>query len=432
MMLRLFDISTLNKNELADLCRRPKIDFKDIFGTVQSIIQNVEEHGDTAVAAYTEQFDKVRPAKLMEPIADLAAPELDAELEKAIDLAIENVRKFHLAQAKDDLRVETMPGIVCEKRWLPIKSVGIYVPGGSAILPSTAIMLSVPAKLAGCETIVLACPPNKDGEIADEVAYVAKKTGVTHILKAGGAQAVAAMAVGTETVPKVDKILGPGNQYVTAAKMLLQNSEHQISIDMPAGPSEVLVIADGESDLEFVAADLLSQAEHGPDSQVVLVCERGLSIEELNQQLEMQISELPREPIARQALKNSFILLVDNLEQAIDFSNSYAPEHLIIQTEDARNLSSKVTNAGSVFLGKWSPESVGDYASGTNHTLPTYGFAKQYSGVSLDSFQKSITFQELSKEGLINIGPAVEKIALAENLDAHKQAVSRRLSRINS
>jgi histidinol dehydrogenase len=312
----------------------------------------------------------------------------------------------------------------------PIERVGLYVPGGTAILPSTAMMLCIPAMIAGCKEIVLASPPSKNGKLAPEIVYIARKAGVSKILLAGGAQAVAAMALGTETVPKVDKIFGPGNQYVTAAKMILQNSEARISIDMPAGPSEVLVIADASAKAAFVAADLLSQAEHGADSQVVLVAIKGFDLEELQSELQKQLDALPRKEMATAALQNSYTLEVGSIDEAFSFSNDYAPEHLIVNMEDAAAHTGLIENAGSVFLGAFTPESVGDYASGTNHTLPTYGYARMYSGVNLSSFLKSITMQELTEEGLKNVGPAVEILASAEGLQAHKNAVSLRLNEL--
>ncbi len=359
-----------------------------------------------------------------------AAEKIDPVVKEAFETAYQNISNFHLAQLPKDLYVETMPGISCRRTARPIERVGLYVPGGSAILPSTALMLAIPAKIAGCREIVLATPPKKDGSIPMEIHFIAHLTGVTKILKAGGAQAIAAMAYGTESVPKVDKILGPGNQYVTAAKMLLQNSEAGISIDMPAGPSEVLVIADKQANPVFVAADLLSQAEHGPDSQVVLVALKGLNTGEVQNEITRQLQKLPRRSIAEKALAHSYIVEVSKMEEAITFSNTYAPEHLIINVENAGSYVDYILNAGSVFLGPWSPESVGDYASGTNHTLPTYGFARNYSGISLNSYIKFITVQELNEEGLRSIGKTVMTMAEVEQLDAHKNAVDYRLKNI--
>lgn len=320
-----------------------------------------------------------------------------------------------------------MPGVRCWRVARPINAVGLYVPGGTAVLPSTALMLAVPAGIAGCQTIVLATPPRPDGSITPEVLYCAKKAGVTHVLKAGGAQAVAALAWGTETCPKVDKIFGPGNQYVTAAKMLLQNSEAMVAIDMPAGPSEVLVIADANANHTHVAIDLLSQAEHGPDSQSMLVALPGVDVEAIQGEVEKQCSMLPRAEVTRRALSHSRIVRVESKEAAAAFSNDYAPEHLIVNVEDAESWLPVLDNAGSIFLGRWTPESVGDYASGTNHVLPTYGYARMYSGVSLDTFQKKMTVQNLTLDGLRALGPAVAKMAEVEGLDAHRRAVTLRL-----
>ncbi|WP_421773754.1 histidinol dehydrogenase [Gracilimonas sp.] len=427
--MKTYNYSELSKQELLGLLKRPKIDFASIFGTVQPIIDEVEAGGDEAVKKFTGKFDGVDLDDVcFNPMEKEVS--LSAEIKDAIDTAFDNIFAFHKAQDQDLLEVETMPGVRCMKVARPIERVGFYVPGGTAVLPSTAMMLTIPAMIAGCSTKVLATPPRKDGSVAPEIIYIAQKAGVDTILKAGGAQAVAAMALGTKSVPKVDKIFGPGNQYVTAAKMILQNSEAQISIDMPAGPSEVLVIADGQAKPAYVAADLLSQAEHGKDSQVVLVATPSFDMNKLEQELESQLQELPRKDIAKEALNHSFILTVNKLEQAFDFSNQYAPEHLIVNVEDAESHAGKIKNAGSVFLGQFTPESVGDYASGTNHTLPTYGYARMYSGVNLAAFQKSVTMQVLNEEGLKNLGPTVEKLAELEELQAHKNAVSIRLKDI--
>jgi len=406
------------------------MDFKSIFGTVQPIIDRIDRDGDSGILHYTEKFDGVQPDEQLINPQELAI-NLDAETKQAIDRAYQNIYRFHKAQLPMPLEVETMPGVQCKRVARPIQNVGLYVPGGTAILPSTLMMLGIPAALAGCETIVVATPPQGDGSVADEIVYIAQKIGATHLLKAGGAQAVAGMALGTESVPKVDKIFGPGNQYVTAAKMILQNSEAQIAIDMPAGPSEVLVIADGSANPQYVAADLLSQAEHGPDSQVVLVATKEFDISHCEQAINEQLEELPRKEIAREAINQSFTLTVDNLEQAFDFSNRYAPEHLIVQCDDADQWQDHIINAGSVFLGHWTPESAGDYASGTNHTLPTYGYARMFSGVSVDSFIKQITMQKISKTGLRELGPTIEKLAQIEGLDGHKNAVAIRTNDLN-
>lgn len=424
--MKTYELQSLSEKEHFELLKRPKMDFSSIFEIVQPILDEVEKTGNSAVLKYTEKFDGVKLDQATISPSELEV-ELPDDLRSAIDIAFENIKTFHEAQISPDLEIETMTGVVCKKVMRPIEKVGLYVPGGTAILPSTAMMLCIPAMIAGCKTIVLATPPNQEGKISPEVAYIAKKAGVTSILLAGGAQAVAAMAFGTESVPKVDKIFGPGNQFVTAAKMILQNSEAQISIDMPAGPSEVLVIADKSANPAYVAADLLSQAEHGADSQVVLLAINGFDLALLESEIETQLNQLPRKEFAAKALEHSFILEVENLDEALDFSNEYAPEHLIINIENEGSVTEKIINAGSVFLGAYTPESVGDYASGTNHTLPTYGYARMYSGVNLASFQKSITMQTLSPVGLKRLGPTVEKLAEAEGLDAHKNAVSIRL-----
>ena len=416
----------LTDKQIARLCRRPKMDFESVFDTVRPIIEAVRTEGDEAVLRYTEKFDNVRPSPL---VLDPASMEVSLQdrIREAIDTAFKNIYRFHKAQLPNPMEVETMPGVRCMRVARPIERVGLYVPGGTALLPSTLLMLGIPAALAGCREIIIATPPGQGGGIPDEVLYIARKVGASAILKAGGAQAIAALAYGTESVPKTDKIFGPGNQYVTAAKMLLQNSEAQIAIDMPAGPSEVLVIADGSAEPAFVAADLLSQAEHGADSQAVLVATPDFNREACENELKQQLDQLPRKKMAEQALGHSFSIEVETLEQAFRFSNSYAPEHLILQCESAEAHMDEIYNAGSVFLGKWSPESVGDYASGTNHTLPTYGYAKMYSGVSVDSFCKFITMQHLSEDGLKAIAPTVETLAELEELEGHKRAVSIRL-----
>lgn len=427
--MKTYTNSELSEKDLKSLIRRPKIDFSSIFEKVQPILDEVESDGDEAVRKFTKKFDGV---ELDEVVVDPKGIEVSfsSEVKEAIDTAFDNIFRFHKAQLPFPLEVETMPGVRCMKVARPIENVGFYVPGGTAILPSTAMMLAIPAMIAGCTTKVLATPPQKDGTIAPEIIYIAQKAGVDKILMAGGAQAVAAMAFGTNSVPKVDKIFGPGNQYVTAAKMILQNSEAQISIDMPAGPSEVLVIADGQANPEYVAADLLSQAEHGADSQVVLVATQSFDLQKLEEELEEQLTQLPRKEMAAKALKNSFTIITEDLDKAFEFSNQYAPEHLIVNIVDAESHTEKIINAGSVFLGELTPESVGDYASGTNHTLPTYGYARMYSGVNVSAFQKSVSMQVLNEEGLRNIGPVVEKLAELEELQAHKNAVSVRLKNI--
>lgn len=430
-LLSVYAFNDLSSSKKAGLLARPKMDTESITAMVNPIIKEVKEKGDEALLTFTKKFDGIELDQwLFDP--SIKSPSLSPKVKEAINVAYENIRAFHLAQKKDSLVVETMPGVLCEQRAVAIERVGIYVPGGTAILPSTALMLGVPAQIAGAKTIVLATPPSPNGGVSDEVLYAAQLCGVTHILLAGGAQAVAAMAYGTQSVPKVDKIFGPGNQFVTAAKMLLQNSDAMIGIDMPAGPSEVLVIADDYANPGFVAADLLSQAEHGHDSQVVLLATQGFDLEALQDALFEQGHALERKDFAMGALKHSYAIIVDDLSQAVAFSNEYAPEHLIIQTENARSLADSITNAGSVFIGAFTPESVGDYASGTNHTLPTYGYARMYSGVNLAAYQKFITFQELSQSGIQQLGPTVETLATQEGLGAHANAVRIRLNHIQN
>lgn len=428
--MKTYTYNQLSDSEIESLCRRPKMDFGSVFGQIQPILDEVESSGDQAIRKFTKKFDGVDPDPLVVDPNDIQI-NLSDEIISALDRAMHNISKFHQRQITDDIEVETQTGVDCRRVAKPIERVGVYIPGGTTPLPSTAMMLCTPAMIAGCKTIVLATPPDKDGKIPESVAYVAQKTGVAKIVKAGGAQAIAGMALGTESIPKVDKIFGPGNQYVTAAKMMLQNSEAMVSIDMPAGPSEVLVIADETADPEFVAIDLLSQAEHGADSQAILVAKQETDLAAISDALDKQLADLPRKEFASQAIENSFILVVDESKKAIQFSNQYAPEHLIINTKDADYLAAHVTNAGSVFIGSWTPESMGDYASGTNHTLPTYGYARMYSGVSLSSFQKFITMQKISKKGLQDLGPTVETLAELEGLHAHKQAVSLRLKKLS-
>ncbi len=427
--MKTYRYSTLSDEEIKKLFLRPKIDFNTIVETVQPILDEVKKHGDQAILSYTQKFDGV---ELDEVTVDPQTIEVSLEpnIKAAIDRALKNITTFHKYQTSETLNIETEPGIMCSRVTKPIQKVGLYIPGGTAPLPSTAMMLGVPAMLAGCDSIVLATPPTKNGSVPDSIVYVAQQIGAKAIVKAGGAQAIAGMAYGTESIPKVDKIFGPGNQYVTAAKMILQNSDAMVAIDMPAGPSEVLVIADGDANPEFIAADLLSQAEHGSDSQAVLVATVDFDTDNLIKVLKQQLEELPRKEFASEALSKSFILVVDSTSDAMEFSNQYAPEHLIINTKDADELSLDVINAGSVFIGPWTPESMGDYASGTNHTLPTYGYAKMYSGVSLQSFQKFITMQNVSKKGLQILGPTVETLAELEGLDAHRNAVTIRLKKL--
>ncbi|MBT9392323.1 histidinol dehydrogenase [Hymenobacter sp. NST-14] len=401
---------------------------QDVEQRVQQIFEDVRQRGDAALLDYARQFDgadlagglRVGPGELA-----AAAAQVPAELQTAIRQAHANILRFHKAQIPQEERVETMPGVTCWRRAVPVQRVGLYIPGGTAPLFSTLLMLGVPARLAGCPEIVLCTPPQKDGSVNPIILFTAELLGITTIVKAGGAQAVAALSGGTDSVPAVDKIFGPGNRYVTAAKQLA--TRYGVAIDMPAGPSEVLVIADESATPTFVAADLLSQAEHGPDSQVILLSDSLSMLEQTKAEVERQLRELPRAEVAAQALTESRAILLRTPEEMLYFSNQYAPEHLILAVKNPEQLAEGVTNAGSVFLGHLTPEAVGDYASGTNHTLPTNGYARNYSGVSLDSFLKKITFQRLTPEGLLNVGPVVETMAEAEGLRAHARAVTLRL-----
>ncbi len=406
---------------------RPVFDSSALFETVQKVLDNVREHGDKAVKAYTEQFDHVSIDAVEVTKAEIEAAEqmIPSNLKQAIEMARRNIWKFHSEQQPDLKEIQTSPGVYCWQKAVAIQKVGLYVPGGTAPLFSTVLMLGVPAKIAECKEIILCTPPDKNGNIHPAILYAAQVAGVHRIFKIGGTQAIAAMAYGTETVPSVYKIFGPGNQYVTAAKQLI--SLQGVAIDMPAGPSEVEVIADDDSNPAFVAADLLSQAEHGVDSQSILLTISEKLIEKVLEEIEIQIEALPRKEIARKALENSKIILLKSLEEAVEMTNAYAPEHLIISTKYYKGVAANIVNAGSVFLGNYTPESAGDYASGTNHTLPTNGYAKAYSGVNLDSFIRKITFQEISKEGLTNLSNAVILMAENENLQAHSNAVKIRL-----
>jgi histidinol dehydrogenase len=418
------------RSEWKDLVKRPVADFAAIEATVNAIIEDVRLTGDDAVRKYISQFDKAQLKNLQvsdQEIKD-AQNEIPSELFDAIKLAADNIRRFHASQLVKEERTETMPGITCWRKSVAIDRVGLYIPGGTAPLFSTVLMLVIPAVIAGCRDIILCTPPSPAGKIHPVILACANYFGVKNIFKAGGAPAIAAMAYGTSSIPKVSKIFGPGNQYVTAAKQIVQTSG--VAIDMPAGPSEVAVFADKTAVPSFVAADLLSQAEHGADSQVLLVTDHEPLLYEVQSEIASQLNTLPRKELAGLSLANSKIVLVKDSDEAIDLVNAYAPEHLILACENARHLSEKVINAGSVFIGHYSPESAGDYASGTNHTLPTNGYASAYSGVSVDSFVKKITFQELTKEGLMKIGKAVEIMAEAEGLSAHAEAVRRRIARI--
>jgi histidinol dehydrogenase len=419
------------REEWAELLQRPVMKTEQLFDIVRGVINDVRAGGDAAVIAMEEKFDKVKLPALAVTDDEIAEAErlVGDELKAAIAIAKGNIETFHRAQVSTINKVETTPGVNCWRKSVAIQKVGLYIPGGMAPLFSTVLMLAIPARIAGCQEIVLCTPPSKDGKVNPAILYAAKVAGVHRIFKAGGIQAIAAMAYGTESVPKVFKIFGPGNQYVMAAKQLV--GMRDVAIDMPAGPSEVEVIADETSNPVFVAADLLSQAEHGVDSQVVLVTTSAEMLDKVSNEVELQLAQLPRRDIASQSLANSKLILVKNLDEAIELSNTYAPEHLIIETKNYLELAEKVVNAGSVFLGSFSPESAGDYASGTNHTLPTNGYATAYSGVSLDSFIRKITFQELTPAGIRAIGPAIEVMAAGEQLDAHKNAVTVRLKEIN-
>ncbi|MBO5079993.1 MAG: histidinol dehydrogenase [Bacteroidaceae bacterium] len=417
-----------NKSEWAEMLRRPVLNVETLFENVGTILKEVRTNGDKAVIEYEERFDKVKLESLAVSEAEIkeAEKEVPIELKVAILLAQRNIYTFHKKQKFEGKKVETMEGVTCWQKAVGIEKVGLYIPGGTAPLFSTVLMLAVPAKIAGCKEIVLCTPPNKEGKINPAILYAAQVAGVSKIFKAGGVQAIGAMAYGTESVPKVYKIFGPGNQYVMAAKQ--QVAMHDVAIDMPAGPSEVEVIADETANPAFVAADLLSQAEHGVDSQVVLITTSEKLLDEVEYEVQHQLSRLPRWQIAEKSLANSKLILVKDMDEVIELTNEYAPEHLIIETKNYMELAERVVNAGSVFLGSYTPESAGDYASGTNHTLPTNGYAKAYSGVSLDSFIRKITFQEISREGIQNIGPAIEVMAAHEQLDAHKNAVTVRLN----
>ena len=425
-------ISNPDKSQWQEILKRPVMNTENLFDTVRSVIDRVKEEGDRAVLDYEEKFDKVVLASLAVSEEEQQEAEnlVSEDLKAAIRLAKQNIETFHAAQRFEGKKVQTQPGATCWQKAVAIEKVGLYIPGGTAPLFSTVLMLAVPARIAGCKEIVLCTPPGRDGKVHPAVLFAAKVAGVNRIFKAGGIQAIAAMAYGTESVPKVYKIFGPGNQYVTAAKQLV--SLRDVAIDMPAGPSEVEVLADETANPIFVAADLLSQAEHGVDSQAILITTSVELQQAVKVEVERQLALLPRKEIAEKSLANSKLIVVDSMAEAIELTNAYAPEHLIIETEDYLSVAERIVNAGSVFLGSLTPESAGDYASGTNHTLPTNGYAKAYSGVSLDSFIRKITFQEIKPEGLNIIGPAIELMAANEQLDAHKNAVSVRLGQLEN
>lgn len=418
-----------NRKDWPEILKRPAFDTSFLEKTVGDILTDVKQNGDSAIKKYSLQFDKVALDNFLVSEAEFEEGEkmCSPELKGAIQLAKSNIKKFHAAQKEEINFIETVPGVKCWRRSVGIETVGLYIPGGSAPLFSTILMLGIPAKIAGCKEIIMCTPPNNEGKLNAAILYAAKLVGITKVFKVGGAQAIAAMAYGTESVNKVFKIFGPGNQYVTCAKQLINKSG--TAIDMPAGPSELAILADENCVPAFVAADLLSQAEHGEDSQLILVSDDKRSISKILLELKSQLNILPRKKIATKALQNSKAILVKDISEGIELVNEYAPEHLIIVCKNANSLSDKLINAGSVFIGNYSCESAGDYASGTNHTLPTNGYAKAYSGVSLDSFQKKISYQKITKKGLKNIGPAIELMAEAEGLFGHKNAVSLRLKK---
>lgn len=429
--LKTYTWQHITAQQQAMLMQRPVYSFdQQLKNTVKGILAEVNDFGDQALKALTAKFDGVKLNKLILDKAHLErlSEQLPQKVKDAINCAYQQIECFHLAQKVEDIMVETAPGIQCQMQTRAIGKVGLYIPGGSAPLPSTVLMLGVPSKIAGNKIRVLCTPPNKEGLINPAIAYAALVCGIDRIYLAGGAQAIAAMAYGTETIPKVDKIFGPGNSFVTMAKQLINNASPATAIDMPAGPSEVLVIADENANAGFIAADLLSQAEHGPDSQVVLVCNSSEKVEQVRLAIIEQLEQLPREDIAAKALLNSALIITESLEQSIEISNRYAPEHLIIQTESPETVLESVENAASIFVGPWSPESAGDYASGTNHVLPTYGYGRALSSLGLADFNRRFTIQTLSKQGLQGIGQAIIDLAEAEGLQAHANAVAIRLA----
>lgn len=419
-----------SKEDWSSLVKRPALDVTTLFDTVRTVLDEVRQEGDAAVKRYEEKFDKVTLANLQVSEAEMeeACELVSEELKQAIRTAKDNIEKFHASQRFTGHKVETTPGVTCWQKAVAIEKVGLYIPGGTAPLFSTVLMLAVPAHIAGCKEIVLCTPPNKEGKVHPAILFAARTAGVSKIVKAGGIQAIAAMAYGTESVPKVYKIFGPGNQYVTAAKQLV--SLKDVAIDMPAGPSEVEVIADETANPDFIAADFLSQAEHGADSQAILVTAAESMVSPVADAISRQLSELSRKEITEKALEHSRIIVLKDEREVIDFTNMYAPEHLIIQTKNYAHIAEQIENAGSVFMGPYTPESAGDYASGTNHTLPTNGYAKAYSGVNLDSFIKKITFQEITAEGIKSLGGTIQVMAGNEQLDAHRNAVTIRLKTI--
>ena len=426
--MKTYNYSDLTPEEISNLIQRNVDPAHEIRDIVEEILARVKLHGDDALYDYALKFEHVVLDKLYLTKSELTelANSISAEQKAALDTAYKNIYAFHQTQLKTEDKVETMPGVICWRELRPVEKVGLYIPGGTAVLPSTFLMLGIPARIAGCHEIVVCTPPSKDEKVNPFIAYVALLLDVDKVYLSGGAQAIGAMAYGTETIPKTDKIFGPGNQFVTKAKTIIQSTT-TTAIDMPAGPSEVLVIADDTANPVYIAADLLAQAEHGVDSQAVLVTNSANIAQQTIKELTQQLLVLPRAEIAAKAIENSYIVVTNDLEEAIQFSNQYAPEHLILATENWQQIAPKIINAGSVFLGNLTPESVGDYASGTNHTLPTSSYAKAYSGVSVDSFVKKITFQHITPDGIKNIGPTVEILAALEGLQAHKNAVTVRM-----
>ncbi|MCU7493970.1 MAG: histidinol dehydrogenase [Ignavibacteria bacterium] len=429
--MKIFNFRNLDEKEKENLLKRPAVDLKASFEAVKPILDEVKRDGLKAALKYAEKFDRFPGGDLRVSEAEFLEAEknLDGEVKHSIRKAAGNIEKFHIKQLPKPYETETMEGILCSREYRAIENVGLYIPGGSAVLPSTMLMLGIPARIAGCKRIV-AVSPSKGNRVNDALLFAAKILGITEFYKVGGVQAIGLLAYGAEGFPKVNKIFGPGNQYVTAAKLLVSIDLNGCPIDMPAGPSEVLVVADESSEPSFVAADLLSQAEHGPDSQVVLAATSQKVLSRVLEQLESQLLLLPRKDIAVRALESSFALLTESIGDAISFSNMYAPEHLILHVEEPESYKPLITNAGSVFLGGYSPESAGDYASGTNHSLPTYGYAKSFGGVSVESFMKTMTFQTLTREGLRSIAGAIETLAETESLAAHKNAVTIRLNKL--
>jgi histidinol dehydrogenase len=419
------------RSSWSEITKRPAVDNSNLRGIVEGVFADVKAQGDSALNKYTVKFDKVALENFEASANEVeeAISNVSPELKAAIELAANNIEKFHASQALVVKEVETVAGVKCWQEARPIEKVGIYIPGGTAPLFSTVLMLAIPAKIAGCKEIILCSPPNKEGKVADEILYAANLTGVDKIFKVGGIQAIAALTFGTETISKVDKIFGPGNQYVTAAKQAA--TQYGLAIDMPAGPSELLVMSDATGNPAFIASDLLSQAEHGVDSQVIFVTDDQTMLSKVEAEVEAQIEELPRKEIAKEAIENSRLVSFSSEQDILDFINSYGPEHFILNAENEDFYLKNLISAGSVFIGSYTPESAGDYASGTNHTLPTNGYAKAYSGVNLDSFTKKITFQKITSQGIQAIGPAIELMAEAEGLQAHKNAVTLRLAELN-